>query len=106
MYRLLFLSIPLTKEIRDLFRYAISEPFDQALEDLINTDATAISTPLDSVPLYTVQPSRVSIILLKSSQAVSSSDRFNLGTPVFHICTRISLTSLTGKNTREPYASV
>lgn len=30
-------------------------------------------------------PGRVLIILLKSSQAVSSSARFNLGTPEFHI---------------------
>lgn len=83
------------------FRYAISEFFVHSLEVLINVEATAISTPLDSVPLYTMQPSKVSIILLKSSQAVSSSGRFNLGTPVFHICTWISLTSLTQKNTRQ-----
>lgn len=45
-------------------------------------EATAISTPLESVPLYKVAtPSSVLIILLKSSHAVSSSPRFNLGTP-------------------------
>lgn len=59
----------------------VSELFDQFLAEVIVVDATAISTPLESVPLYEMQPSPVSMILLKSSQAVSSSDRFSLGTP-------------------------
>ena len=45
------------------------------------TDATAISTPLDRVPLYTVPMGEVPITLLKSSQAVSSSDLLSFGTP-------------------------
>lgn len=44
-------------------------------------DVTAISTPFDSVPLYNVQFDKEPIMLLKSSQAVSSSDRLNAGTP-------------------------
>lgn len=44
-------------------------------------EVTAISTPLDRVPLYTMLPSSVLIMLLKSSQAVSSSGRFSFGTP-------------------------
>ena len=58
--------------------------FDQSFEDLILVETTAISTPLESVPLYMVESSELSTMLLKSSQAVSSSPRFNLGTPVFH----------------------
>lgn len=48
----------------------------------MEVDATQISTPLDNVPLYSVKPSVVSIMLLKSSHAVSSSERFRFGTPV------------------------
>lgn len=69
------------------FRYAFSAFLDQSFKEVSVVDATAISTPLDSVPLYTMQPSIVLIILLKSSHAVSSSDRFNLGTPATHIKT-------------------
>ena len=55
-------------------------------------EATAISTPLDKVPLYIVKPSKVATILLKSSQAVSSSGLFSLGTPAVLITrTRFSL---------------
>ena len=76
-----------TSRKQTFFRKAISERFDQSLEEEIPVDATAISTPLDSVPLYTVQSSRVLIILLKSSHAVSSSVRFSFGTPSFQINT-------------------
>ena len=52
--------------------------------ELIRPETTAISTPLDSVPLYIVHASTLVTILLKSSQAVSSSALFNLGTPTFY----------------------
>ena len=71
-------------KMQTFFRYAISAFFDQSLEEATVVEATQISTPLDRVPLYAVKPSNVSMILLKSSQAVSSSGRFNLGTPIFH----------------------
>lgn len=42
---------------------------------------TAISTPLERVPLYMLPSEKHPIILLKSSQAATSSDRFSFGTP-------------------------
>lgn len=63
------------------FLKCISARFDQSFADAIVVDATAISTPLDNVPLKIVQFGKVQIILLKSSQAVTNSARFNLGTP-------------------------
>lgn len=48
--------------------------FDQSLSLVMVVEATQISTPLDNVPLYKVQPSIVSMMLLKSSHAVSSSE--------------------------------
>lgn len=60
-------------------------PFDQSSVDVTIVESTAISTPLDSVPLYMVHFSKLLMILLKSSHAVSNSDRFNFGTPAFHI---------------------
>jgi hypothetical protein len=62
--------------------YRDSHSFDQSSADVTKLDATAISTPLDKVPLYSVQVDVQPIILLKSSHAVSSSDRFNAGTPI------------------------
>jgi len=44
-------------------------------------DTTHISTPLDNVPLNRVQNGKAMMMLLKSSQAASSSGRFNFGTP-------------------------
>lgn len=44
-------------------------------------ETTLISTPLDNVPLNTVQLGKVLIMLLKSSQAASSSGLFSFGTP-------------------------
>jgi hypothetical protein len=82
---------PVIRNGQTFLRYAISALFDQSLEEVTAVDATEISTPLDSVPLYAVKPLKVSMILLKSSQAVSSSDRFSLGTPVFHITSWLSL---------------
>ncbi|RRT45548.1 hypothetical protein B296_00030552 [Ensete ventricosum] len=40
-------------------------------------ETTAISTPLDNVPLYSMHPDREPMILLKSSQAATSSDRLS-----------------------------
>lgn len=54
---------------------------DQSLEDFTAIEVTAISTPLDKVPLYTVPMDEEPITLLKSSHAVSSSDFLRLGTP-------------------------
>jgi len=54
---------------------------DQSSRELIVVEITAISTPLDSVPLYTIYESPLVIMLLKSSHAVSSSDLFSFGTP-------------------------
>ena len=44
-------------------------------------DITAISTPLDNVPLYSMQSDKEPTMLLKPSQAVSISDRLSEGTP-------------------------
>lgn len=55
--------------------------FDQSAFDVTAVDVTAISTPLERVPLYTVISEKEPIILLKSSQAASSSDRLSFGTP-------------------------
>lgn len=68
------------------FRKAVSECTDQSSRELIVVEMTAISTPLDSVPLYTINESPLVIMLLKSSHAVSSSDLFSFGTPTkcFH----------------------
>lgn len=65
------------------FLNATSARFDHSPTEAMAVEATAISTPLDRVPLYRVAtPSWVLIILLKSSHAVSSSGLFNLGTPM------------------------
>ena len=66
--------------------------FDQSSEEVTTVESTAISTPLDSVPLYVVHFSKLLMILLKSSQAVSNSARFNLGTPAFHTSAENKLT--------------
>lgn len=58
-----------------------SKVFDQYLRDVTAVDVTAISTPLDRVPLYTIPSENVPIILLKSSQASKSSDLLSFGTP-------------------------
>lgn len=64
------------------FLNAVSECLDQSSRARTAVEITAISTPFDRVPLYTVAiPSSVEIILLKSSHAVSSSGLFSLGTP-------------------------
>lgn len=69
------------------FLNANSARFDHTDAEAIAVEATAISTPLDKVPLYIVaKPSCVVIMLLKSSQAVSSSGLFNLGTPRDEAC--------------------
>lgn len=64
-----------------LFLNWVSKFFDQSSADFTAVDVTAISTPLDRVPLYTVPSDKEPIILLKSSQAVTSSDRWSFGTP-------------------------
>lgn len=63
------------------FKNCTSKFSDQSLADVAATEATAISTPLDNVPLYSVPIDEESITLLKSSQAVSSSDLLSFGTP-------------------------
>lgn len=68
--------------IKTFLRKYSSEHLDQSLVDVAAADVTAISTPLDNVPLNIVQSGKVPIILLKSSQAVSSSARLSFGAPV------------------------
>jgi hypothetical protein len=51
---------------------------------MTETEATAISTPLDKVPLYKVPIGELPITLLKSSHAASRSDLFSFGTPEMH----------------------
>lgn len=58
-----------------------SKVFDQSSRDFTAIDVTAISTPLDRVPLYTVPSENEPIMLLKSSQAATISDRLSFGTP-------------------------
>jgi len=55
--------------------------FDQSCDEVAAEDTTAISTPLDRVPLYIVSSCREPIMLLKYSQATSSSARLRLGIP-------------------------
>lgn len=73
---------PTLDKLEIFFLYWDSHSFDQSFLDDIKLDTTAISTPLDNVPLYSMQLAVEPIILLKSSQAASSSDRFSEGTPV------------------------
>lgn len=61
-----------------------SNGFDQSFEDVIRVEATAISTPLERVPLYNLQSGKEPIMLLKSSQAISISDIFNVDTPTMN----------------------
>jgi hypothetical protein len=61
--------------------YCDSLSFDQSFADVTKLEATAISAPLDKVPLYNMQLDVEPIILLKSSHATSSSDRFSADTP-------------------------
>lgn len=70
--------------IATLFLYSFSALLDQSLREDTAVDDTAISTPLDNVPLYTMLPPMLLIMLLKSSHAVSSSDRFSFATPATH----------------------
>lgn len=73
------------EELETFLLNSLSAQFDHCRDDLIEVDKTAISTPLDSIPLYIKHPEKVSIILLKSSQAVCSSVEFSLGTPALQI---------------------
>lgn len=59
----------------------VSELLDHSLIDEMEVETTQISTPLDNVPLNTVQLGRALRMLLKSSQAASSSSLFSFGTP-------------------------
>lgn len=61
------------------------------MADATETEATAISTPLDNVPLYTVPIGEEPITLLKSSQAASSSDLLSFGTPEMNNHNRLSI---------------
>lgn len=56
---------------------------DQSSLDLVATSVTAISIPLDSLPLYNVQSGKEPRILLKSSQALSISSRLSDDTPAY-----------------------
>lgn len=67
------------------FLNCASKLIDQSLADVTATEATAISTPLDKVPLWTVPIGEEPMTLLKSSQAVSSSDLLRFGTPAMQI---------------------
>lgn len=70
-----------------------SNGFDQSFEDVIRVEATAISTPLERVPLYNLQSGKEPIMLLKSSQAISISDLFNVDTPTMNSLIRLLPTS-------------
>ena len=50
---------------------------DQPPAQATVVDTTAISAPHGRVPLYSVNPGSVPIMLLKPSHAASSSDRLN-----------------------------
>lgn len=63
------------------FKNCSSKFSDQSLADVAATEATAISTPFDNVPLYSVPIDEESITLLKSSQAVTSSVLLRFGIP-------------------------
>lgn len=65
-----------------LFLKWISFCSDQFSQEVRTLDVTAISVPLESVPLHNVQFDREPIMLLNCSQAVSSSERLSKGTPV------------------------
>lgn len=59
----------------------VSRFLDQSLDAAVEKDITAISTPLDKVPLYKVPTAVEPITLLKSSHADSSSALLSFGTP-------------------------
>uniref|UniRef100_A0A7C9EW79 Uncharacterized protein n=1 Tax=Opuntia streptacantha TaxID=393608 RepID=A0A7C9EW79_OPUST len=63
------------------FLNCLSKFLDQPLADVTGRDITAISIPLESVPLYIFPKEDGPMMLLKSSQAVSSSAFFKLGIP-------------------------
>lgn len=62
-----------------------SDRSDHSSADLTEVDTTAVSTPLDRVPLYNAQSDKVPITLLKSSQAASSSALPREGTPAHKV---------------------
>lgn len=70
-----------TLKINTFFLNWVSKVLVQLLDNVTETEATAISTPLDKVPLYNVPIGELPITLLKSSHAASRSDLFSFGTP-------------------------
>lgn len=68
-------------QLDTLFLNCASAIADHPYACFISVDATAISAPHGRVPLYNVHPGSVPITLLKSSHAVSSSDRLNEAMP-------------------------
>lgn len=69
-----------------LFLNCNSKSLLHSMADVAAREATAISTPLDNVPLYTVPiGEEVPITLLKSSQAAWISDLLRFGTPEMRI---------------------
>lgn len=64
------------------FLKCASHFLDQSLGDVLVVETTAISTPLESVPLYMVYSGSEPMTLLKSSHAASSSALLSAGTPV------------------------
>lgn len=68
---------------------------DHSTADVTIVDVTAISTPLESVPLYNEQLDKEPIMLLNCSHAVSSSNRRSDGTPAIDACNHECQKSLT-----------
>ena len=61
----------------------VSALLDQSLLDDMTVETTPISTPPDNMPLNTVQVGKVLMMLLKSSQAASSSSLFSFWAPEY-----------------------
>ena len=68
-----------------LFLNCSSELSDQSLAESAEVETTAISTPLDRVPLYSMHSDEEPITLMKSSHAVWSSVLPREGTPVHKV---------------------
>lgn len=78
------------------------------MAEVATRDIAAISTPLENVPLYMVPIDDDPMTLLKSSQAVTSSDLFRFGIPAMEILNdqafrhgNVNVKNMHSKNTKE-----
>ena len=68
--------------------------FDQCLEEAMEVETAAISTPVDKVPLKTMKSGEEWMTLVKSSHAASISSLLSFGTPEILVTRFCSVTRL------------